>query len=118
MLLSLLLLASLTSQISYSVFNNAGIMIAKSSCFTVDILHNTGTIEGSESVYLECEKLTGSGLIKGPKIEIIATECTYEGEINCDEECVVTTNTDPSELKFRFTGNGRLVVKSIEQLKS
>ena len=112
-LFSLALLISLTGHMSDAVFNNAGTMCSWSPNISADIFNNTGTIEGLDNVYLECDKLTGNGLIKGPQMGIVAIECEYEGVINCSGRCVLITNTPDSELKFTFEGGGELVIKRV-----
>ncbi len=105
------LFVTLASQMSYAVFNNSGVMRSKSSNLAADILSNTGTIEGLDYVHLQCNQLTGNGLIKGPNMEILAVECDYEGVIDCSQECILKTNTPSSKFKFRFIGGGKLVLK-------
>ena len=106
---------SLTTQMAFGVFNNNGTIRSQDSKFTADVLNNNGTFEGIDSVWLKCDKLTGNGLIKGPKIKILADECEYEGEINCSVECLLVTNTPTKNLKFNFVGEGNLIIRRNEE---
>lgn len=111
---SVALFVSLIGQTAFAVFNNSGTMRSKKANFMADVLNNTGTIEGSEYVLIKCDKLTGNGLIKGPKMEITAVECDYEGVIDCSQECILITNTSNPEQKFRFIGGGELIIKKCQ----
>ena len=113
LLISLLILLSINH--CDAQFVNSGTIRSTNSNISADTFVNTGTLEGLDNVDLECLVLVGDGLIKGPIINIIAKSFEYTGKIECDGECIITTDTPVENLKFTKVGRGKFSYKKYSE---
>ncbi|SCA63468.1 Uncharacterized protein SCG7109_AP_00080 [Chlamydiales bacterium SCGC AG-110-M15] len=74
------------------------------------VLDNNGELVGSESVKLSCGTLTGTGLIKAPRVEIKTKLFAYTGTIDCDGECIIRVSQVFDETMFKRAGAGEFII--------
>lgn len=109
----------ITAPIQAFRMTNSGTMDFGNSHIEFPELENTGSIISTGKGVINCKKLTGNGLIhvKSGKLTITALAFLFTGTIECDSECEIYTETDPSLIKITQKGSGKVNFKEMAQLE-
>src|SRR5690242_13144831 len=73
-------------------------------------LENNGQLIGTESARINCDTITGKGLIESPDITLRTHTFAYTGTINCSGKCVIISSTPFNEKMFKRMGKGEFII--------
>lgn len=99
-------------------FINSGRMQLRNVNISVNwTFDNNGELIGTDTANIECETITGKGVIRSPQISIKTKIFAYTGTIDCSEKCTITVSTPFKDTMFKRKGKGEFTVIIDESLE-
>lgn len=86
----------------------------KNDTYISENFHNDGDVTYKESLSINCNRVTGKGIIKAPNISITAKKFDFKGTIDCSENCSITSLGTVNENAFKRVGEGKFKINGVD----